>query len=256
MNGNLPFELWIPEWLKNGKDIDKLGGWTMESSWSSGRGPGFLVSQYSLGWPCLKSSSAKNNLRFKWVVTMSMSQEWTCILNKAGGLLGYTEGDNGQEREGRCFPLLRLMSSPMDSCCMSTVCPPSIVMACFASLVNGWRRKGELPGWCDILVSRLCLATDKTHFAPSAQSLTHQYHSHRFAFQLPPHSTENSSGFGLQFSSASFLPAIEAVPFWWPWQLLLSLLHAFLGSWVLSEFRNAVCGCTNGALIMFVWDKI
>lgn len=238
---------------KNGKEIDKLGGWAMESSWSSGRGPGFLMSQYRLGSPCLRSSSAKNNLRFKWDVRMSMSQEWTCILNKAGGLLGYTEGNNGQEREGRCFPLLRLMSGTMGSCYMSTVCPPSTVMACFASLVNGWRRKGELPRWCDILVSRLCLATDKTCFAPSAQSCIYSYHSHRFVAQLPP---QNSSDFVFQFSSASFLPPIEAVPLCWPWQWLLSLFHAFLGSWVLSEFRNAVCSCTNGTSIMSVWDKI
>lgn len=124
LNGNLPFELWIPEWLKNGKDIDKPGGWAMESSWSSGRGSGFPMSQCSLGSTCGRSSSAKNDLRFKWDVRMRMrmrmSQQCPCILNKADGLLGYTEGDNGQEREGRCFPLLVVMSSTTDSCYMAT----------------------------------------------------------------------------------------------------------------------------------------
>lgn len=76
------------------------------------------------------------------------------------------------------------MSSTTDSCYMSTVCPPSIVNACFASLVNWGRRKGELPRGCDILVSKLCLATDKTHFAPYAQSHVCHSHSHGFAAQI------------------------------------------------------------------------
>lgn len=112
------------------------------------------------------------------------SQQCTCIFNEADGLLGYTEGDSGQERDKRCFSLLRLMSSTTDSCYMSTVCPPSIVMARFASLVNWWRRKGELPRWSDILVSKLCFATNKTRFAPCAQSHVCHYHSHRFAAQI------------------------------------------------------------------------
>lgn len=147
MNGNLPFELWIPERLTNGKDIDKPGGWAIESSWSSGGGSGFPMSQYTLGSTCLRSSSAKNHLRFKWDVRMSTSQQCTCILNKADGLLGCTEGDNGQKREGRCFLLLMLMSSTTDSCYMSAGIHCNGMFCVLSKGTKKKRRIGKMM-WC------------------------------------------------------------------------------------------------------------
>lgn len=175
MNGNLSFEFWIAEWLTtNGKDLDKLEGWATESSWSSGRSAGFPMSQYRLGSTWLRSSSAIKDLRFTAGARVNMSQWWTCILNKADGLLGCTGRIMTRRwREGVSHysywwvvPLIHA-KYPL----------ASIVMAWFVSLVNGWKRKGELGRWCDMVVSRICRATGKTSYGPSAQSRVRQYYS-------------------------------------------------------------------------------
>lgn len=161
-------------WQQMAKTLISLKPSATESSWSSGRSAGFPVSQYRLGSTWLRSSSAKKDLRFTADARVRMSQWCTCILNKVDGLLGCTRRIMTRRwREGvshySCWWVVPLIHAKYPLA--------SIVMAWFVPLVNGGRRKGELGRWCDIVVSRICLATGKTSYGPSAQSRVRQYYS-------------------------------------------------------------------------------
>lgn len=86
----------------------------------------------------------------------------------------------------------------------------SAVAACFVFFVNWWRRKAETVRWWEVLVSRICLAVDRTSCGPSAQLqvLIHQYYGYNFTTYLAPCSIKNrqcSSNFELWISCSNFL---------------------------------------------------
>lgn len=88
MGGNLSFgEFWIQEWLTiNSKDLDKLEGWKAHEAQEEAQGSPCL----SADWEHLaENSSARRDLGFTADARVNMSQQFTCILNKATGPLGY-----------------------------------------------------------------------------------------------------------------------------------------------------------------------